>query len=213
MITVYGYWQSSATWRVRLCLLLKNLSFDYQPVNLLAGEQSETDHLARNPQGLVPALKTDNGHIITQSLSIIHYLERRYTTKPIIPKDPIQAARAETIATMIACEAQPFGNRKVLQYLKNDLNFDDTAIKDWMNRWAGQTLKAVERLVDQKENHFCVGNTPTLADIFVIPQLYAARRFGADIDGLSRLLRIEKKCEQLEIFHQAHPFQQSDRSI
>ena len=211
MIKLYGYWQSSATWRVRLALELKEIEYKYMPVNLLKGEQAEAAHISRNPQALVPALETTSGAFLTQSLAIIHYLERAFPQNPLLPTDPILAAQVEAVSTMIACEAQPFGNRRVLLYLRETLGFDDDAIKTWMDRWPGTTLKAVETMVMPSPSQYAFGDQPGMADLFIIPQLYAARRFGGDVSGFSRLLEIEAACEAVPAFHAAHPFQQADR--
>lgn len=202
---LYGYWQSSATWRVRLALALKDLAYTPVAVDLVEGDQISTDYLSRNPQGLVPTLETEDGTLLTQSLAIILYLENAYPEKPLVSNDPVIAAKTHAIALMIASEAQPFGNRRVLQYLRNERSFDEADIKEWMNRWPGNTLTALESLVQSTGSSFCMGDTPGLADIFLIPQLYAARRFGADIDHLTHLLAIEKNCEALAVFEQAHP--------
>lgn len=207
---LYGYWQSSATWRVRIALALKGIEYDYEPVNLLTGEQHQPPHLMRNPQGLVPVLETDSKDILTQSLAIIHYLDKISPPIPLLPKDPVIAAKAEAIAIMIASEAQPFGNRRVLQYLREDLGFDKAGIGKWMNRWVGKTLAGVEALIPP-EGRFFSNDRPGLPEIFIIPQLFAARRFGADIDHLTNLLAIEKTCASLNAFAQAHPSQQADR--
>ncbi len=206
---LFGYWQSSATWRVRLALSLKNIDYDYVPVNLLKGEQRKPEYLARNPQGLVPVLETNDGTCLAQSLAIIHYLEKQFPKSPLLPMDPVMAAKAEAIAIMINSEAQPFGNRRVLQYLKTKLGFDEGKISDWMNQWPGQTLGVVETLMPANGAFFS-DERPGLPEIFIIPQLYAARRFGADIGAFTNLLATEKRCEGLDTFFRAHPFQQID---
>ena len=128
---LFGYWRSSATYRVRIALHLKGLDFDYEPVNLLKGEQQSEGFLKRNPQGLVPALQTDEGAVLTQSLAIIEYLEERYPENPLLPADTDLRAKARAIAAVIACEAQPFMNLRIQSYLKEQREFDAAAIKDF----------------------------------------------------------------------------------
>lgn len=207
---LYGYWRSSTTWRVRIALALKNIEYEYVPVNLLSGEQKSSEHLARNPQGLVPVLEPLEGTYLTQSLAIIHYLEKKFPDRSLYPEDPIKAAKAEAIAIMITGEAQPFGNLRVLTHLKKTHNFDDEAIADWMNLWPGKTLGAVNELLPE-EGSFFSNDRPGLPEVFLIPQLYAARRFGTKLEKFTKILALEKKCEALESFQKAHPDNQPDK--
>ena len=211
---LYGYWRSSATWRVRLAFALKGLAYDYIPVNLLEAAHQEPAYTRHNPQNLVPTLETDDGETLTQSLAIIRYLDRLYPQTSLLPLDPVKAAKVEAVAIAIACEAQPFANLRVLQYLRQERGFHDDDIADWLNRWTGKTLHAAQHLITANEPQgavmFSFGNTPGLADIFIIPQLFAARRFGADLTGLDRLLDIERACEAHPAFQAAHPGQQPD---
>ncbi len=207
---LYGYWRSSASWRVRIALALKDLPYDYIPINLLKSEHLDADHLSRQPQGLVPAMEFDDGTILTQSYAIIQYLDREFKDNPLRPANHAAAATIEAIALTIACEAQPFGNLRVLQYLKNDLNFDQAQITQWVEQWVGKTLHAAEALLPQENTPFIMGEQPGLGEIFIIPQLFAARRFGANLDAYKRLLAIEKNCEKHPAFVTAHPSQQID---
>lgn len=202
---LYGYWRSSATWRVRIALALKGLAYDYRPVNLLKGEQTGAEYRRISPQGLVPTLITDDGTALTQSLAIIEYLEETQAGASLLPKDPEGRARARAIALAIACEAQPFGNLRILNYLKDELGFDEERRRAFLDRWPGGALKAVNRMVEETAGAFCVGDAPGLADCCLVPQLYAARRFGVDLSGCDALLRIDAACARLEPFIRTHP--------
>jgi len=207
---LFGYWRSSATYRVRIALNLKELDYDYEPVNLLQGEQSSPEHLARNPQGLVPALVTDDGDVITQSLAIMEYLDDVYPKHPILPKDTVARAHARAIAATIACEAQPFMNLRIQNYLKNKGGFDKDATTAWLNTWPGGAMGAAQKLITQSNGEYCVGDTPTIADCCLVPQWFAASRFGVDVSRFTKLKEIFDRCSTLPAFEKAHPLNQPD---
>lgn len=206
---LYGYWRSSATYRIRIILNLKGIAYDYEPVDLRAGAQREEAHLSRNPQALVPVLETDAGERLVQSLAIAEYLEETVPEPAVLPGTPEGRARARAIAAAIACEAQPFMNLRVQQYLKQDAGFDDPSVHDWLERWGGGAMKAVETLMDV-EGPFATGDAPGLADAFIAPQLYAARRFKLSLDALPRMRRVEAACAEIPAFKDAHPDAQPD---
>jgi maleylacetoacetate isomerase len=205
---LFGYWRSSASYRVRIALELKGLEYDYEPVNLLKGEQLSPAHLKRNPQGLVPAFETEEGAILTQSLSIIEYLEERYPETPLLPADSAERAKARAISAIIACEAQPFMNLRIQNYLKSERDFDETTMKAWLQRWAGGAMESVERLVGA--GRFCVGDRPGMADAFLVPQVFGAMRFGIDLSRTPRIVEIFNRCNEMEPFKHAHPQNQPD---
>ena len=207
---LYGYWRSSATYRVRIALALKNLAYDYEPVNLLKGEQRSEAYLAKNPTGLVPTLATDDGALLTQSLAIIAYLEETHPDPSLMPGNPVARANARAIAMTLASEAQPFGNVRIQTYLKNERGFDEAAIKDWMNRWPGGAMAAVEKMLARTAGDFCVGDVLGLADCFLVPQMYAAKRFGVDVAGLTKTNEIFERCSKHPAFIKAHPDNQPD---
>ena len=207
---LFGYWRSSATYRVRIALHLKGLDFDYEPVNLLKGEQHSEGFLKRNPQGLVPALQTDEGAVLTQSLAIIEYLEERYPENPLLPADTDQRAKARAIAAVIACEAQPFMNLRIQSYLKEQREFDAAAIKDWLDRWTGGAMRSVEALIADGGGAFCVGDRPGMADAFLVPQVFGALRFGVDLSQTPRIKEIYERCNAIDAFVKAHPQNQPD---
>jgi len=205
-----GYWRSGASYRVRIVLALKGIDYAYRPVNLLKGEQRSADYLRKNPQALVPTLITDDGEPLTQSLAIAEYLEEIYPEPPILPRSPSLRAKARAIAAAIACEAQPFANLRILKYLTDDLGLDDAAKAGFLNRWPGGALNAVEALAKETAGTYCVGDAPGLADAFLIPQLYAARRFRIDLSCCPTLLAIDERCQKLPAFAKAHPDNQPD---
>ncbi|NWG70211.1 MAG: maleylacetoacetate isomerase [Parvularculaceae bacterium] len=207
---LYGYWRSSATYRVRIALALKKLAYEYSAINLLKNEQQSPDYLLISPQGLVPTLIDANGARLNQSLAIIEYLEEAYPDPPLLPVSPTGRARARAIAAAIACEAQPFGNLRIMNYLKDEAGLADEARRAFLNRWVGGALKAVDRMARETAGRFCVGDAPTLADVFVVPQLATARRFSVDIDECATLLAIEENCARLEAFQRARPENQPD---
>jgi maleylacetoacetate isomerase len=207
---LFGYWRSSATYRVRIAMELKQLTFAYEPINLLKGEQNSPAFLKRNPQGLVPALETEEGSVLTQSMAIIEYLEERYPERPLLPEDAAERARARAVAAVIACEAQPFMNLRIQTYLKEERDFDGEAMRDWLNRWAGGAMASVEALIGQHEGPFSLGEKPTIADAFLIPQIYGALRFGIDLSRTPRIMRVYQHCSALEPFIRAHPENQPD---
>lgn len=207
---LFGYWRSSATYRVRIALALKELEAEYEAVDLLAGEQKSDAYLAKNPLGLVPALEGDDGATVVQSLAIMEYLEEVYPSPSILPDGAAERAQARAISAMIACEAQPFMNSGIQNYLKTEHGFDDTAMKKWLDNSPRKTMAAVETLVTQSGGQFCVGDTPSMADCCLVPQMFAAQRFGIDISGFKRLREINERCLALPAFEKAHPKNQPD---
>ncbi|HRX39739.1 MAG TPA: maleylacetoacetate isomerase [Parvularculaceae bacterium] len=205
-----GYWRSSATYRVRIALALKGLDYDYQPVNLLKGEQSGAEYLKKNPQALVPTLVTDAGEEISQSLAIIEFLQETFPSPSVLPKTPILRAKARAIAAAIACEAQPFANLRIQKYLTETLGVSDEAKAAFLNRWPGGALNAVETMARETTGAFCVGDEPTIADAFLVPQIFASRRFNIDLSNCPTLLAIDERCQKLPAFIKAHPDNQPD---
>lgn len=208
---LYGYFRSSAAYRVRIALNLKGMAVEHVPVHLVkdGGEQKLPSYLARNPQGLVPALELDDGTILTQSLAIIEYLDTVQPSPRLIPGDPITAAKVRAIALAIACEIHPLNNLRVLNYLKNPLQHNQDEVDAWYRHWLLEGgLNAVEQMLPGDD--FCFGNAPTLADCCLIPQLFNARRYNTALDHLPKILRVEKTCETLAAFAAAHPSRQPD---
>ena len=207
---LFGYWRSSASYRVRIALALKNLEYDYEPVNLLEGAQRSDAYLAKNPHGLVPALETDDGALLTQSLAIMEYLEEAHPEPSILPGDAAARANTRAIAATIACEAQPLMNLRIQTYLKKEGGFSDERLSDWRNRWPGGAMAAVEKFIEGTAGAYCMGDTPTIADCCLVPQFYAAKRFGLDTSGFKLLNEIHERCSKHPAFEKAHPENQPD---
>lgn len=207
---LYGYWRSSATYRIRIVLALKEIPFEYHPVNLLKAQQSSKEFLANNPQGLVPALETDDGHILTQSTAICDYLEELFSERSLLPGTAVQRAQIRAVTAAIACEAQPLMNLRVQNYLKNEGGFDAEQMSHWLETWPGRTMRDVETLIAGRSGPFAFGEVPTLADAFIVPQVFAATRFGMDMTACPRLVAIADHCNTLSAFKIAHPANQPD---
>jgi maleylpyruvate isomerase len=210
---LYTFFRSSASYRVRITLNLKGVTCEQVPIHLRrsGGEQFSETYKAINPQALVPALE-DNGRILTQSLAIIEYLEERYPKPPLLPAGPADRALVRSMALIVTCEIHPIQNLRVLVYLKNDLQQSDEDLNRWARHWIDLGLSALEQMTSliPGRSHFCFGDTPTLADICLVPQLVNARRFGCDLSAYPTLLQIEKACNALPAFANAAPEKQPD---
>lgn len=209
---LYSYFRSSAAYRVRIALALKGLSCDIETVSLIrdGGEHKQPGYTALNPQQLVPALE-DNGRVFTQSLAIIEYLDEQYPRVPLLPADAAGRARVRAIAQLIACDTHPLNNLRVLQYLQQHLGTDDKAKNQWYAHWIHQNFAALETLLQQPESgRFCHGDSPTLADCCLVPQVYNARRFQVDLDAYPNIVRISGECEEMPAFQTASPESQPD---
>jgi len=209
--TLYGYFRSSAAFRVRIALNLKGIAPDLKFVHLRKDEHHDAAYKTLNPQQLIPALAHD-GHLVTQSLAILEYLEDVAPQPPLLPKTPAEKARVRQIALAIACDIHPLNNLRVLRYLNQDLHQDEDARTTWQQHWIGAGFEALEALLarDSATGRFCHGDTPTMADIFLIPQMTNARRVNMPLDGFSTLLRIEAAALALPAFDRARPENQPD---
>jgi maleylacetoacetate isomerase len=210
---LYDYFRSSAAYRVRIALNLKGVSADERTsVHLRAGNQRAQDYLELNPQGLVPALVLDDGHVLTQSLAIIEYLDETHPAPPLLPGDAAGRARVRSIALSIACEIHPLNNLRVLNYLLHTLGVSKEQKDGWYKYWIDVGFEALEtRLAREAETgRFCHGDAPTLADICLVPQLANARRFDVDLTPYPTLTRIEAACKALPAFAAAAPERQPD---
>lgn len=204
---LFTYYRSTSSYRVRIALALKQLEFQSLPVNLLKGEQRAEHYLALNPQGRVPMLKADSGELLVQSPAIIEYLEEVYPQPALLPHDPVQRARARGVAALIGCDIHPLHNVSVLNLLR-ETGQDEDAVNRWIAHWISQGLEAVERLIG--DEGFCFGAQPGLADVYLIPQVYAAGRFNVDLGGYPRILRVAGLAEEHPAFVLAHPSRQPD---
>jgi maleylpyruvate isomerase len=210
---LYTFFRSSASYRVRIALNLKALNYEQVPIHLRrgGGEQFAASYKTINPQALVPALE-DGGRILTQSLAIMEYLEERYPKPPLLPADPADRGVVRSMALIIACEIHPIQNLRVLVHLKHNLKHSEDDLNLWARHWIDLGLSALEQIVvsSPKRGKFCFGDTPTLADICLVPQLANARRFGCDLSAYPTLLRIETACNALSAFAGAAPEKQPD---
>ncbi len=207
---LYDYFRSSAAYRVRIALNLKGLSAERAFVHLVqnGGEHLKPDYLARNPQGLLPALELDDGNILTQSVAILEYLEETHTEPALLPADPVERAKVRAVALAVACDIHPLNNLRVLNYLKGPLGQDQAAVDTWYRHWITTSFAAIEQMVG--DGPFCFGDKPTLADVCLMPQLFNARRFNTELSPYPRILTVEANCAQLEAFAAAHPGRQPD---
>jgi maleylpyruvate isomerase len=209
---LYDYFRSSAAYRVRIALNLKGLGAERSFVHLRKGVQRSAEYLERYPQGLVPALVLDDGELLTQSLAIIEYLDETYPQPALLPADPVARARVRSLALSIACEIHPLNNLRVLNYLVGTLGVSNEQKDGWYRYWIDVGFEALEkRLARERETgRCCHGDTPTLADICLVPQVANARRFAIDLSPYPTLMRIDAACCALPAFAQAAPARQPD---
>ncbi|TDV43303.1 maleylacetoacetate isomerase [Pseudomonas graminis] len=206
---LFTYYRSTSSYRVRIALALKGLAFDAIPVNLIrdGGEHHKVDYLAINPQGRVPALRLDDGEVIIQSMAIIEYLEEFSPQPALLPDALLDRARHRQIAALIGCDIHPLHNVAVLNRLRG-MGHDEGDVTAWIGHWISQGFAAVEALIG--DTGFCFG-TVGLADVYLLPQVYAARRFNVDMAPYPRICRVETLALQHPAFQAAHPDAQSDK--
>ena len=209
---LYDYFRSSAAFRVRIALNLKGLRAERAFVHLRRNAQREAEYLAVNPQGLVPALVTADGSVLTQSLAIVEYLDETHPAPPLLPAGPAARARVRSLALDIACDIHPLDNLRVLRYLLHTVGTSEAQKDAWYNYWIDVGLEALETRVarDAATGRFCHGDTPTLADVCLVPQLANARRVNLDLSPYPTLTRIEAACLALPAFADAQPARQPD---
>jgi maleylpyruvate isomerase len=206
---LHGYFRSSASYRVRIALNLKGLSAEHLSHHLRKGEQRAADYLAINPQGFVPTVQGDAGANLTQSLAIIEWLDETHPEPPLLPKEPLRRAHVRAFAQVIACDTHPIQNLKILARLR-ELGLSEEKVTDWA-AWANREgLAACEKLIAAEAGPFCFGDTPTIADLCLVPQLANARRFGVDVAAFPRLLGAEEAAKALKAFADAAPERQHD---
>ena len=203
---LYNYWRSSASFRVRIALALKGLPYDYRSVHLARNEQFDADFSALQSSQLVPLL-VDGAASVGQSLAIIEYLDERYPEPSLLPGGALDRARIRSLALDIACEIHPLNNLRVLRYLVKDLGVSDEAKNTWYRHWVESGLAALEqRLAGEPQTGvFCHGDTPTLADCTLVPQIFNARRFDCRLDAMPTVLRVFEACMALPAFQAAQP--------
>jgi len=206
---LHGYFRSGAAYRVRIALNLKQLPVEHVFHHLRRGEQLDPAYLTLNPQGLVPALELDDKTVLTQSLSIIEWLDELRPDPPLLPRDMIQRAHVRSFALAIACDTHPIQNLKVLTRLKS-MGVEPDRVTEWAAWINAEGLRACEHMITDQPGPFCFGDAPTLADICLVPQLASARRFGVDVGEFARLLQAEEASLSLPAFADAAPACQPD---
>jgi maleylacetoacetate isomerase len=209
---LYGYFRSSAAFRLRIALNLKGLDYDNAFIHLRRGDQAQPDFRGVNPQGLVPVLEVD-GQVLSQSLPIIEYLDETHPEPPLLPPDAAGRARVRGLAAIVACDIHPINNLRVLRYLQRPLGHDHAAIETWYNHWIAEGFAALERLLagDAHTGRFCHEDRPGLADIALVPQVVNSERYRLDLSPYPTITRIFDTCMTLNAFAAAHPERQPDR--
>ncbi len=208
---LYGYYRSSASYRIRIILHTKGIDWDYRTVLLTKGEQSSEEFKAMNPMGLVPVLDTGQA-VLAQSPAIAEFLEEQHPEPALLPPHPLGRARVREMMHTVGCEIQPLQNFSVLKHIKAAYSLDDDAVFDWCRKWIGRGFMALEALARERsaDGQFSFGNSLTLADVWLIPQLYNARRFELDLTPYPTIVSIDEHCQTLDEFAAAHPSRQAD---
>jgi maleylacetoacetate isomerase len=207
---LYSYYRSSAAYRVRIALELKGLDYDYIAVNLLRAQQKSGDYMAKNPQGLVPALETGEGELIAQSVAILEWLEETHPQPALLPAEPRNRALVRSTVNSIACDIHPLNNMSVTNYLQNPLGATPEQVHGWYGHWVDRGFEAIEKAIETHGGLCCFGDNPGMADTCLVPQVYNALRFNIEMGGYPHIMRVWEHCNTLEAFARAHPDAQPD---
>ena len=207
---LYTYFRSSAAFRVRIALNLKGLAYAPQFVHLVKGEHREPDYAQVNAQALVPALVLDDGTRLAQSLAIIEYLDEQHPQVRLVPSNPLERARVRALSLLVACEIHPLNNLRVLQHLRRQLGQNEEQVSSWYRHWVADGLQKFEAELKNAAGTFCHGDTPTMADCCLVPQIFNARRYHCDLAPYPATLRAFEACMALEAFDRAQPSRQPD---
>jgi len=202
---LYGYALSSASYRVRIALALKNLLVTHVSKQLRLGEHRQADFLQLNPQGFVPALSLDDGRVLTQSIAIIEYLEEMYPEPKLLPALPAERAEVRAICQLIACDVHPLNNLRVLKYLEGPLGQDKAARDAWYRHWVQAGFEALEEFLARTAGRYCWGDAPSMADVCLVPQVFNARRFAVDLTPYPRIVAVDAACRDIPAFASAAP--------
>lgn len=209
MLKLYSYYRSGTSYRVRMALNYKGAEYENAPVNLKDGEQHGETYRKLNPQGLLPALEMPGG-VLTQSPAILEWIEETWPEPALLPEDPFLRAKVRAIAAIIGCDTHPIQNLRILLYLKNELGQPQDAVQEWARHWIAKGFDAVEPMIAGAAGPFAFGETPSMADIYLLPQIYNARRFGVDMEAYPRIAGIEAAAAEVKAFAAAHPSRQPD---
>jgi len=212
-LKLYNFFRSGTSHRLRIALNLKGLTYEYVPIDLRTEQHLAAEYGALNPQGLVPAL-VDDGHVLIQSPAIIEWLEERYPAPALLPADPQSRAHVRALAAIVGCDVHPVNNRRILEALRHDFGADEAAVQRWCARWISAGFDAIEALLaaDTQRRDFCFGRAPTLADVYLVPQVESARRFKLDLARWPIIEAIDAACARLDAFRLAAPSLQPDAS-
>jgi maleylacetoacetate isomerase/maleylpyruvate isomerase len=209
-VKLYTYFRSSAAFRVRIALNLKGLKYDPTFIHLAKGEHRKPEYAGVYPQALLPTL-VDDGEALSQSLAIIEYLDETHPTPSLLPNDPLGRARVRSVSLLIACEIHPLNNLRTLQYLKRNLGQNEEQINSWYRHWVADGLIKLEAdLARPGTGRFCHGDTPTMADCCLVPQIFNAKRYNSDLAPYPTIMRVFDACMKLEAFDRAQPSKQPD---
>lgn len=206
---LYSYFRSSAAYRVRIALNLKQLDYSSIPLSLIDGDQRNDSYLAKNPQGLVPAIELESGDVLSQSLAILEWLEIAHPTPRLYPEDLLALAKYRADCLHIACDIHPLNNLRVLKYLKS-AGLEQTQVDQWYSHWIQTGFSALEQSVAEFKGDFSLASGPGMLEVLLIPQIYNARRFRVDLDDFPALLALDARCVAIEEFAAAHPSVQPD---
>lgn len=207
---LYSYYRSSAAYRVRIALNLKGLPYDYVAVNLLHSEQKSEEYMARNPQGLLPALELEGGEVLAQSVAILEWLEESVPEPALLPSDPLPRARVRSLVNNIVCDIHPLNNLSIMNYLRKELGASDEGVHRWYCKWVDRGFSAIEQNLADNMGDCCFGDQPTLADVCLIPQVYNAYRFKVPMESYPNIRQVVQHCNSLEAFANATPEAQPD---
>jgi maleylacetoacetate isomerase/maleylpyruvate isomerase len=208
-LTLYSAWRATAPYRVRIGLALKGVTYDYVPIDLIAGQQREPAYKAVNPQGLTPALDLGDGHILTQSLAILEWLEETRPEPPILPSDPLDRHAVRCMADIIACDIHPLNNTRIGRAL-NKLGVSKEDNTAWVHRWIVDGFDSLEPMIARYGKGFAFGDTPTMADCCLVPQVYSANRFELDLTPYPAIRAAAERAAEHPAFQAAHPNKQPD---